>query len=97
MRQFLDSRELLVDTLAQFFALAQRTSCRAGAFGALAPDRQHQPRAVATKWLDTISVPQRLSHQGHVLVESLRRTFHRIPHDFLEDKRIMPYFVTQWY
>ena len=32
MRQFLDSRELLIDTLAQFFALAQRTSCRAGAF-----------------------------------------------------------------
>src|ERR1700752_3826665 len=70
---------------------------RSHGLNALAPDRQHQPRAVATKWLDTISVSERLSHQGHVLVEPLRMTFHRIPHNLLEDKRIMPYFLTQWY
>ena len=80
-----------------FRAHPVRRQMRRHGLNALAPDRQHQPRAVATKWLDTISVPQRLSHQGHVLVEPLRRTFHRIPHHLLEDKRIMPYFLTQWY
>jgi hypothetical protein len=70
---------------------------RSHRFNALARDRQHQPRAVATKWLDTISVSERLSHQGHVLVEPLRMTFHRTPHNLPEDKRVMPYFLTQWY
>src|ERR1700693_572901 len=70
---------------------------RSHGLNALALDRQHQPRAVATKWLDTISVPKRLSHQRHILLESRRRGFHRSPHNVLEDKRIMPYFLTQWY
>src|SRR6267154_187633 len=80
-----------------FQAHPVRRQMRSHGLNALALDRQHQPRAVATKWLDTISVPKRLSHQGHILLESFRRGFHRCPHNVLEDKRIMPYFLTQWY
>jgi hypothetical protein len=78
-----------------FRAHPARRQMRRHRLDALTLNRQHQPGAVATKRFDTVGVPKRLRNQRHVFLKPLPWDFHRLPHWSLEDKRIMPYFLTQ--